>query len=67
MACKEGIHPFKEQMFNDFLFVLSTRNKTVNKTVHALMELIIKCVGGGRREERVNRGYICSTSVGDKW
>lgn len=45
MAGKEGIHPFKEQMFNDHLFVLSIRNKAVNKTVHAFMELVIKCKG----------------------
>lgn len=59
MACKEGIHPFKKQMFNDFLFVLSTRNKSVNKTVHAFMELIIKCVGmGGRRGESELRTHM---------
>ena len=32
MASKEDIHTFSEQMFNDYLFVPSTRNKAVNKT-----------------------------------
>lgn len=68
MAGEEGICLFKEQVFNDFFFVLSTRNKAMNKTVHAFMELLIICIGvGGRREEEIIGGHIYSVSVGEKF
>ena len=67
MASKEDIHTFSEQMFNDYLFVPSTRNKAVNEQSACFHETYNQMYQvKGRKKETVNIEHQFNTSVDNK-